>query len=853
MKGKSVPLLVHEVGEETGTREAAAEARLPFLGRDDEVATVAEALSDALGGAGGVVVVSGATGMGKSRLVHEALTGAPPATVSVLRGEPYGLTSTYRALRDPMRSLLGIERDTHERMGEVLLERLRHRAPELLPFAPLLADVAQVSVPPTPEADRIDPEFRADRVADVVIDLVERLVTGPFAILVEEAHWADGASVHLLERVAAASAGRPWAVVCVRRDTGTGFDPEGGTRVTLDPLPPDVIEQIVNAATEATPLRPHEVAAIVERADGNPLYVEEVTRMTRGTGSVDLLPESLQAAMSAQIDQLSPVSRRVLRYAAVLGRSFRREIVNATLTADGLQVDPATYDELHSFLEPDGRHRLQFRNSLVRDAAYEGLAYKLRARLHQTAGEVLERMSTDLDVDSPTLALHFERSGDAPRTWRYAQRAGALARRSYANADAADQYQTALDVSRRVPDVTDRDRAELWSLVGELRELAGMFEESIEAYRRAAKLLAADPERLAQVLDRQATVHTRIGQLSTAMRVVGRARRVLAGLDGSGGATLVRLDALTARVRAEQERLRDALRWAERAAAEARAIHDRAELVRALMLLDTIELRMGVPGLGARHREALQICVDEGWRPLEEAVRGNLGTLAYYAGRWTEAAEWYASARQVALEVGKAFGAAETGVNLAELLLNQGRVQEAEDLLADALRVLRASGAASFLAQGEIQLARLHLLRGDCDDAEELAGAVERRLLGLGKSILALEAALVRADALTRQGRPREALETVDAAERAASEEAASALPRICLQRSRALLALGRFSEAEELVEAGLASARETQLPYEGALLLRTLARVQRHEGDDEGSRLAQVESDRILASLGAQ
>ena len=140
---------------------------------------VCDVLTRALSGeGGGVVVVDGATGMGKSRLVHEALEAAPEATRSVLRGEPYGLSSTYRALRDPMRSLLGIERDTHERMGQVLLERLRERVPDLLPFAPLLADVAQVSVPSTTEVDRIDPEFRADRVADAVIDLVERLVPG---------------------------------------------------------------------------------------------------------------------------------------------------------------------------------------------------------------------------------------------------------------------------------------------------------------------------------------------------------------------------------------------------------------------------------------------------------------------------------------------------------------------------------------------------------------------------------------------------------------------------------------------------------------------------------------------------
>ena len=622
--------------------------------------------------------------------------------------------------------------------------------------------------------------------------------------------------------------------------------------MVLGPLPPAVVERLVNAATEATPLRPHEVAAIVERAEGNPLFVEEVTRLALGSGSLGELPESVHAAMSTQIDQLDPRVRRILRYCAVLGRSFRREVLQRILASDDLTLDPVVLASLSSFIEDDGEGRVRFRNSLVRDAAYEGLAFRVRARIHRMAGVVLEDASTDLDADSATLVLHFSRAGDAERTWDYAQRAGELARRSFANADAADHFETALEVSRRVPGVTDADRARLWTMVGQLRELAGMFEASLDAYRRAARLLRNDPVARAEVLDLQATVHTRTGELTTAMQVVGRARRILDGTGGAGATTIVRLDSLTARIRVEQERLRDAMVWAERAAAGAREIGDRGSLVLSLIFLDTVELRVGVPGLGARHLEALAICVDEGWRPLEETVRGNLGTLAYYAGRWTEAAEWYSTARQVALEVGKDFGAAETAVNLAELLINQGRLDEADALLGDALRVLRASGAVSFLAQGEIQLARLHLSKGDHAAAAELGAAVAERLLALGKATTALEGSLVQADALIREGRPELALGTIDAAERAASTEAASALPRICLQRSRALLALGRFTEAEELVETGIASARETQLPYDEALLLRVLSRVRRHQGDAEGCDRAWKDAQGLLASLGA-
>ena len=135
-------------------------------------------------------------------------------------------------------------------------------------------------------------------------------------------------------------------MIAVRRGEEGGFAPSVGTHVTLEPLPNEVMERLVIAATEATPLRPHEVAAVVDRAQGNPLFVEEVTRVALDTGSLDALPESVQAAMSAQIDLLHPDARRVLRYCAVLGRSFRVEVLRRTLATDGLVADAAVLSSL---------------------------------------------------------------------------------------------------------------------------------------------------------------------------------------------------------------------------------------------------------------------------------------------------------------------------------------------------------------------------------------------------------------------------------------------------------------------------------------------------------------------------
>ena len=649
---------------------------------------------------------------------------------------------------------------------------------------------------------------------------------GRVVIAVEEAHWADAASAALLVRIAAAVVDRPWAVIAIRRSEDGGFDPEGGIRIDLDPLPDTVIERLVIAATEATPLRPQEIAAVVRRAEGNPLFVDEVTRVAVGAGSLDGLPESVGAALLTQIDALLPHHRRILRYCAVLGRSFRTEILRLVLEADGIDLTARDLGDLSAFLETDGEVRMRFRNSMVRDAAYEGLAYRIRARLHRTAAETLERISTDLDADAPTLALHFWRAGDVERTWTYARRAGAEARRAYANVDAAELYERAIEVSRRVDGVTDADRAELYALLGELRELAGVLDGSIEAYRRAAAL-TPDPVGRALVLAKRARVHQRAGAPRTALRVVTQARRLLDGADGAeAAAVMVRLDNLIALIRLGQEKAREAQLWATRAAEGARRIDDLDNLGSALLASGHALWQLGLPGPGDRIQEALEIyeqCADLHGQAV---ARTNLGVLAFGAGRWSEALEWYRSSRDVALRAGMDFQAAEADLNIAEILIHQGDLDEAEEVLRGAVRVLRASGMPLVALFGDLLLARLVLRRGDLEDADRAAAQVVEQSTDLGSPLNAAEALLVRAQVALEQGDALAALELVEAADVAAGEEVVAVAAQAQLVRGGALLRLGRREDALVSIDAGLESARAQELLYEEARLLEVRAAI---------------------------
>jgi class 3 adenylate cyclase/tetratricopeptide (TPR) repeat protein len=843
LKGKKAPLTAYAVGEEIGSRQAGPDTRLPFVGRAREVAAIESLLAQADEGRGGALIVSGGPGAGKSRLVGHTLR-RRDVRVLALRAEPYGTSSAYRVLRDPMRDLVGVTRADPQSMGADLLGWIQRELPHLAPMAPLLADVVQVAVPDSPQAAAIDPQYRRDRTAELVSEVLRHALPGPLAIVVEEAQWADDASAQLLSAITARASEAPWAVIAIRRDEDGGFLPEA-EEVRVEPLTPHESRQLVAAATEATPLRPHEIDAIVERADGNPMFIEEATRIVAEGGSSADLPDSVQSVMGAQIDMLAPMERAVLRRAAVLGRSFRREVLRATLARDGLRPGRATIDRLGSFLAEDGTDRLVFRNSLIRDAAYEGLAYRARTRLHAAAGLAVESLSSDPDADASTLSLHFWRAGDDAKTWTYARRAAEIAVRAYANIEAATHYERALEAGRHLPGVDDEARAGIWAELGRLRDLAGMLPQSVEAYRRAESL-TSDPVARADVRARRARVHDRAGEYVTGLRVVARARRILADAQGPrADAVDGRLDLLTAFIRLGQEKPALARVLAARAVAKSQAADDPETTVQALTAIDFADAALGVADVGEATRRALEICVAHGFRPREAVARANLGAMAFYAGRWDEALDWYTTSRRVAVEAGSAYGAAEGDLSLAEILINQGRLDEAEQALVPAIRTVRVSGIKDAVAYGRMQLARVRLGQGRLDEADELAGSAVATFVELGQVSSAFEARIVQAQTALERDDAEDALELLDGVE----DEVGNLRARAQWVRAGTFARLRRPEEALTAVADGLRAAQEQDVPYETALLLHMRSRLS-PPGSPDATRDASAAA-RIFEELG--
>ena len=822
VKGKAEPVQAFCVGEETGTRSTRTREELPFTGRDSELTRLLAALDRAHLGEGGTIAIVGDRGIGKTRLLQEAVALVPDVPALTVRAEPYGTATPYRPFRDTVRSLLGIERDDQQAMARQLTAAVRKLDRDLLPMMPLIGDVAHIEVETTADVDAIEPRYRGERLAHVIIRILELARPGPIALILEEVQWMDEASRDLAEHLIAATETHPWLVLTTRFGQGKGLEPEDAELIALDPLETDSVTELIIKATDDHPLLPHDIETIVHRAGGNPLFLEELLSVVRQTRSVADLPDSLDALMSAQIDALPPVPKRLLRYASVLGRSFRATVLDELLRDEPIDLDAHTRDSLTGFLSPDGRDRLRFRHGLLRDVAYEGLSYRRRRELHCKAAHATERLAgDDTHAVADLLALHYSLGQEYEPTWHYARIAGDDAREAFANIDASVQYERALAAAKRLKDVADTEKAEVWTALGDVREQAGLFERAIEAFRRAAPLYGDDPIARADVLLKRARARMRSGAYVPALGETTKALRLLETVDTPEAAKArARLVSFKGVVRMIQQKPREALIYAEKAVELADSAGEDEALVRAYTTLDWAHVVLGEAGLAVHGLQALEICERLGHLDMAARIMSNLGGVAYFDGRWDEALTWYTKSQDALRRAGNEVGAALTGANIGELFISQGRFDEAEPVLTEAIRVLRASTSTDDLIFAETQMARLLVDQGDIDEARAMLERLKVDAGATGQSASALEIALHHSQLHILENEPERALALLDAARKSAGEDAVLFGSSIARVRAKALMETGRFDEAMTVLEEGLVLAEQHGLSYDEALLL---------------------------------
>jgi class 3 adenylate cyclase len=329
VKGKAEPIQAWAVGNAQGSRtRQVLLQRLPLTGRNTELGMVRKAFTSARSGAGRLIDVVGEAGIGKTRLLEALRDAAAGFRKLHATCEAYTTSKPYALWRELLREQMSIGRDAQD---DAVIDQLRSvvatQAPELVAWLPLIAMAFDVEIPPTPEMELLADANRRTRLHESVGRFLEIVIAGPALIEIESAQHIDEASGGLLSYLIGEVASRPWLFAVARRPVAGGFDPpksESVVRIELKPLAPQDALRLAQLATQQTPLPAHVLDVVAKRSGGNPQFLRDLLRTAIESGGVADLPDSAEAAAMAQIDDLSPEDRSVVRRASVFGiRSTR--------------------------------------------------------------------------------------------------------------------------------------------------------------------------------------------------------------------------------------------------------------------------------------------------------------------------------------------------------------------------------------------------------------------------------------------------------------------------------------------------------------------------------------------------
>ena len=746
-----------------------------------------------------------------------------------------------------MREALGIPEGTgDEKIAAMLRDRVESAAPDLLPWLPLLAIALDVEVPATREVDALDDQFRRERLEQVVSEFLARVfASAPTLLEIEDVHWMDEASASLLSHLAQDVGEVPLVIAVTRRDQDTGFVAQGLEDAEVlrpTPLAGAEAQSLLLAATEDTPMLPNELATLIDRSGGNPLFLLELLGAARAAGGVEELPTSVEGIVTAQIDRLPANDLRLLRFASVLGTSFTDELMQSVLEGEQAPLDHAAWQRLGDFLEETepGVHR--FRHALMRDAAYEGLPFRRRRDLHARVGETICRRAGARDeAYSELLSLHFFHAQRFEEAWKFSRIAAERAASVYANVEARDFYIRALEAAVRLPAVDPQEPAGAAEALGDVRMRLGEYRGAEGAYRVSRRLLDGDRVGQARLLLKEALVSDVEGRYPQALRTLTRGTRLLSDLSGARAAGLrAQLAANYGGIRWAQGRNRDAVRWARSALEESEAIGELDAMAHALYVLDLAEASLGRSPGGVHSKRALELYGRLGNLAKQADVMNNLGGYAYFQGRWDEAREWYERARGVFLHTGNVVDAAVDNANLGEILLHQGRLEEAEVQLREALRVFRASGmravevfASTLLGATAARSRRFEEAAAVFDELEQLSREV-------GDASRSNDVAALSAESLVLQGRADAALEITQRL-LAAVPSTDPAIPLVLRVRGYAFALSGERGAAGQALCRSLAAGRAMGADHDVAFALEALLR----SGLTDGRSTQEIESER--------
>jgi len=640
VKGRVEPVAIYRV---VGWREGTGQARTgtPFVGRGVELLAVEKVLAQ-----GGIAVLEGEAGAGKSRLAREAIDRAA-GTSRVLE---LGFSSVRRpgqrsAPAEVFRQLAGSVEQATVLVGE------RHRRG--------LEDLGREAGLDAPAGDEAaDPAAARDRRRRALAALIRAAARAqPLVLLVEDLHWADEETRDLLAFLLQALAvARIAAILTARPEERLGWLPAGTLRLALGPLDESAAGELVGRVMEVVP--PDQRRELLRRAAGNPLFLEELSRVLRHGGSAGAVPDTVQGLLRARIDRLDPSARSALQMASVLGGRFPVVLLERMY---GLDPQPVAFSEALGSLEAggfvvaeDGERR--FTHDLLQEVAYGGLLMRIRKVLHESAARLGEELYADrLDQEAAFFAHHYWEAGLRAESLPHLWTAGRSAAERYDLPAAERQLRRAAEAMTENPEAfpQGREKARFCETLGKVLLWRGDLDGAelwfgqLERDGETGKL----PGLRARALELRGRVAWHRGRLDEAQGLFEAGLAIVPPGEQGLAADLHNAIGIVHYYRGRPSKAfghhEEALRLREE-------LEDLLGMAKSHSNIGNLLFRFhtDLDGAEERYRRALELAEKVGDRQQILTVVHNLGGVALQRGSWMDALNWYGHAERLHEDVG---------------------------------------------------------------------------------------------------------------------------------------------------------------------------------------------------------
>lgn len=490
LPGYPEPVRLFEAGDATGmasrSEARTRQSRTALLGREREMALLQESWELARSGEGQNVLIQGEAGIGKSRLAHELRERAESSGATVISWycSPNGSETTLQPIAAQLARGSGFDRSdpAEARMAKLaaVLDRFDVRTPEA---RAVMLDILGLPAEEAGTGSLISPERRKAIALDTLLGMMDQLAEEqPTIFLAEDLHWADPTTLELLDRAVRKSPDHRWMILATAR---AEFQQSWTSHADLLHLElgrlerRDAVRLCASLGGEAV-LPPEVMGRVLDRCDGVPLFIEEITRSViediaaagpSGGAARVAIPDTLQDSLAARLDRLGP-AKQVASLGAAIGRRFSYDLLAAVAPIQAADLRQALRELTKAGLvERSGvppSSQYLFRHALIRDAAYESLLKRERETLHGRIAAALRELSPDIeDTDPALLAYHLTQGGspsEAVPLWiRAGQRAASLG----SHLEAASHFNTAVGLLKGQPASAARAELELQLLLGQ--------------------------------------------------------------------------------------------------------------------------------------------------------------------------------------------------------------------------------------------------------------------------------------------------------------------------------------------------------------------------------------------------